>query len=121
MEVRQLADLPAFITKDGSQIREILAYRNGPIHKQSLAEASVPAGCTTAAHYHAVTEEIYFILSGEGRMTLDGEERTVVPGDAIAIPPGAVHFIRNDGPAELRFLCCCAPCYEHADTFLVDA
>lgn len=119
MEVRRLAEQPAFITKDGSQIRELLAYRNAPIRQQSLAEATVPPGGATAAHYHALTEEIYFILSGVGWMILDGDEQMVGPGDAIAIPPGAVHSIRNDGPAELRFLCCCAPGYEHADTYLV--
>ena len=42
------------------------------------------------------------------------------PGDAIAIPPGAVHTIRNTGDTTLKFLCCCAPGYEHDDTVLQD-
>jgi mannose-6-phosphate isomerase-like protein (cupin superfamily) len=54
-------------------------------------------------------------------MTLGEETRPVGPGDAIAIPPGARHTIRNTGPAELVFLCTCAPGYEHADTFLESA
>lgn len=120
MDVRNLAEVPSFITKDGSEIRELLAYRNSGIRHQSLAEARVPVGTATTPHFHPQTEEIYYILAGQGRMRIGDEERTVGPGDAIAIPPGAVHTIRNPGPAELRFLCCCAPGYEHDDTVLVD-
>ncbi|MFO1063260.1 MAG: cupin domain-containing protein [Pirellulales bacterium] len=109
-----------FITKDGSTIREILAHRNSSIRNQSLAEAIVPPGVRTQAHYHPHTEEIYYILRGYGVMTRDGEEKEVHPGDAIAIPPGSVHSIYNPTDQELVFLCCCAPAYEHHDTVLIE-
>jgi mannose-6-phosphate isomerase-like protein (cupin superfamily) len=118
VDVRNIDEVPAFTTKDGSEIRELLAHRNSLIRNQSLAEARLPAGGVTAAHYHPRTEEIYYILSGRGRMEIDGCARDVGPGDAIAIPPGAHHQIRNIGPDTLRFLCCCAPPYEHEDTVL---
>ena len=120
MDIRNLQDVPAFVTKDGSEIRELLAHRNSQIREQSLAEARVAPGLTTQAHFHPRTEEIYYVLEGRGRMTLDGQQREVGPGDAIAIPPGAVHQIENTGAETLRFLCCCAPPYEHDDTVLVD-
>jgi mannose-6-phosphate isomerase-like protein (cupin superfamily) len=107
-----------FTTVDGSTIRELLAHRNSGIRQQSLAEARLAVGAATVPHHHAVTEEIYYILSGSAEMTIGDETRPVGPGDAIAIPPGARHTIRNTGPAELVFLCTCAPGYEHADTFL---
>jgi mannose-6-phosphate isomerase-like protein (cupin superfamily) len=119
MHVHNLADVPPFTTKDGSEIRELLAHRNSCIQKQSLAEARVAPGGSTAPHYHPRTEEIYYILEGTGRMTIDGESRDVGPGDAIAIPPGAVHTIATTSPGPLRLLCCCAPGYEHDDTVLV--
>ncbi|MEI6432292.1 MAG: cupin domain-containing protein [bacterium] len=111
-----------FITKDGSVIREILAPAVAPgiIQKQSLAEAIVPSGETTDAHYHPITEEIYYILRGEGRIQLGNEVRPVVPGDAIAIPPGVVHRIHNPGSDDLVFLCCCVPHYTHEDTILLE-
>lgn len=120
MDVRNLLEVPAFITKDGSQIRELLAHRNSCIKNQSLAEATLPAGARTTPHKHVATEEIYFILEGEGEMQIDDDQRKVVPGDAIAIPPGSVHQIANSGSGLLRFLCCCAPAYEHDDTVLAD-
>lgn len=118
MDIVNHRDATPFTTVDGSTIRELLAHRNSAIRKQSLAEARLAVGAATIPHHHAVTEEIYYILSGSAEMTLGEETRGVGPGDAIAIPPGLRHTIRNTGSAELVFLCTCAPGYEHADTFL---
>lgn len=118
MDVRNLEQVSAFVTKDGSEIRELLAHRNSCIRHQSLAEARLPAGAATTPHLHPLTEEIYYILAGVGTMQVGSEARDVGPGDAIAIPPGSVHQISNTGAETLRFLCCCAPAYEHEDTIL---
>jgi mannose-6-phosphate isomerase-like protein (cupin superfamily) len=120
MDVVNLAAAPPFTTKDGSEIRELLAYRNSAIRNQSLAEARLPAGASTQPHFHPRAEEIYFLLEGRGRMQIEDGVREVGPGDAIAIPPGMRHQIINTGSETLRFLCCCAPCYEHEDTVMVE-
>ncbi len=121
MDVQNIDEVPAFITADGSEIRELLAYRNSCIRQQSLAEARLDVGAKTTPHYHPHTEEIYYILAGSGRMRLgDDDVRAVGVGDAIAIPPGIVHQIENTGPGVLKFLCCCAPGYEHTDTVLLE-
>ena len=120
MDVKNLTDVPAFITKDGSEIRELLAYRNSVIKNQSLAEARLPVGASTQEHYHAKTEEVYFITHGVGRMRIEEELREVKAGDAVAISPGKKHKLWNTGTETLRLLCCCAPCYEHSDTFLTE-
>src|SRR5438045_2867357 len=120
MEIKNLTDAPAFITKDGSEIRELLAYRNSVIRNQSLAEARLPVGTSTQEHYHAKTEEIYFIIHGAGRMRIEEELRNVRAGDAIAIPSGQKHKLWNTGPETMRLLCCCAPCYEHSDTIITE-
>ena len=115
MIVQNLSSQKPFITKDGSQIRSILDLSNAPVVNQSLAEASIPAGGATDRHYHKLSEELYFLLEGDGRMEIDGQTRDVGPGDAILIPPGAWHQITANTP--LRFLCCCAPPYAHEDTY----
>jgi mannose-6-phosphate isomerase-like protein (cupin superfamily) len=120
MDIHNIARVPAFTTKDGSEIRELLAHRNSCIRQQSLAEARVAPGATTTPHYHPRTEEIYYILEGEGQVRLGDETQAVGPGDAIAIPPGQVHSITNTGSSPLKFLCCCAPGYEHSDMVLVE-
>ncbi len=120
MDITNIDHVAAFTTKDGSEIRELLAHRNSCIEKQSLAEARLPAGASTTPHFHQRTEEIYYILDGTARMRIGEEVREVGPGDAIAIPPGMVHTITNTGRQTLKFLCCCVPGYEHDDTFLVE-
>lgn len=119
MDVVNIERAAPFITKDGSEIRELLAHRNSCIRRQSLAEARLPPGASTTPHYHPNTEEIYYLLAGTGRMKLGEEMRDLAAGDAVAIPPGAPHQITNDGVEVLKLLCCCAPGYEHADTVLL--
>ena len=120
MEVKNLENMPAFVTKDGSEIRELLAHRNSAIRNQSLAEARLPVGGATQEHYHPKAEEIYFITHGAGRIRIEGEVRDVIVGDAIAILPGQRHKLWNTGSVPLRLLCCCAPPYEHADTIITE-
>ena len=108
----------AFTTKDGSTIRSLLDRTNSTATHQSLAEATVPPGATTEPHRHPQAEEIYYILSGTGRITVGAETRDVGPLDAILIPPGTSHAMANTGEKNLVFLCCCAPPYSHEDTVL---
>ncbi len=120
MDIKNLNDVPAFTTKDGSEIRELLAHRNSIIRNQSLAEARVPAGGSTLEHYHPRAEEIYYITAGIGKMRIENETQPVKAGDAIAIAPGKKHKIWNTGETTLCILCCCAPAYEHTDTVLME-
>lgn len=115
MTICQLSEQKPFTTADGSTIRSILDRTNAPVEMQSLAEATVPEGGATERHYHKLSEELYFLLEGEGTMEIDGESREVGPGDAVLIPSGAWHQIT--ARTDLRFLCCCAPPYAHEDTF----
>jgi mannose-6-phosphate isomerase-like protein (cupin superfamily) len=113
--VRPLEQAEPFTTADGSTIRELLGLPTAPVRNQSLAEATLTGGQATERHYHAESEEIYYVVEGSGEMELDGERRPVSVGDAVLIPPGARHQIRADADG-LRFLCCCAPAYRHEDT-----
>lgn len=121
MDVKHLEEVTSFITKDGSEIRELLAHRNFAIRNQSLAEARIPVGSSTQEHYHPRAEEIYYITHGTGRMRIESELRDVRAGDAIAIPPGLKHKLWNTGQETLRLLCCCAPAYEHSDTIITES
>jgi mannose-6-phosphate isomerase-like protein (cupin superfamily) len=120
MEVFNLDAQPPFTTKDGSEIRDLLSHRNSALRNQSLAEARLQPGQSTDEHYHAKSEEIYYITHGSGRMRIGTELREVAVGDAIAIPPGQRHKLWNTGAEPLRLLCCCAPAYEHGDTIITE-
>jgi mannose-6-phosphate isomerase-like protein (cupin superfamily) len=119
MRIERLERREPFITKDGSEIRELAGAPTGNSVNQSLAEATVPAGTETEEHWHGVTEEIYLFTSGTGLMKLGDEESEVSAGDTVVIPPGTPHKLRNTGAEPMKLLCCCAPPYSHEDTFMV--
>lgn len=113
-------DIAAYVTKDGSLIRELMHPAQHGGQAQSLAEATVPAGSRTALHRHHVTEELYHVTAGEGRMTLGEHSVDVTVGDTVLIPPGTAHCIEATGSEALVILCCCSPAYAHDDTELLD-
>jgi mannose-6-phosphate isomerase-like protein (cupin superfamily) len=118
MHVSSLAALEPFITKDGSEIRELVGPAWTPAEKQSLAEATIRPGGATIEHYHRDTEELYYVVEGTGRLRVGDAERDVAVGDCAVIPPGERHTIVNTGGGPLRILCCCAPAYTHEDTVI---
>jgi mannose-6-phosphate isomerase-like protein (cupin superfamily) len=113
------SDAEAFITKDGSTIRELMHPDHHAVRAQSFAEAIVAAGATTELHLHRRTEEIYHITQGVGRMRLGTESLNVSVGDTIVIEPGTPHCITNTGRDELKILCASSPAYSHDDTELL--
>jgi mannose-6-phosphate isomerase-like protein (cupin superfamily) len=120
MDVTAYAEIEPFTTKDGSEIREWAGPVSAPAVNQSLAEATIPPGAATTEHYHRVTEELYLVTEGTGRLRIDGEERDVAVGDCAVIPPGARHKLFNTGDGPLRIVCACAPAYSHEDTVLTE-
>lgn len=109
----------SYVTKDGSQIRELMHPAEHGIQAQSLAEARVAPGQQTALHRHRFSEELYHVTAGIGLMTLGDDQFDIAPGDTIAIPPGTPHQVRNSGKTVLAILCCCSPAYSHDDTELL--
>lgn len=114
------SEIEPFLTKDGSEIRELMHPAVHGNRGQSLAEALVPAGARTRLHRHRRSEEIYHVTAGAGRMTLGSETFDVGAGDSVCIPPGTPHCVENTGADALRIICACVPAYAHADTELLE-
>lgn len=121
MSATRYADTVAYATKDGSLIRELMHPAVHGNRAQSLAEATVAPGRRTLLHRHALTEELYHVSAGRGRMTLGSASFEVGVGDTVLIPPGTPHRIEALGAEPLVILCCCAPAYSHEDTELLEA
>ena len=120
MEISRIDDADAFTTKDGSTIREVAGPVSQPTRNQSLAQATVPAGASTDAHFHHVAEEIYLFTSGAGRMRLGDQVREVRAGDTVVIAPGLEHKLWAGADEDLVLLCCCAPPYSNEDTVITE-
>jgi mannose-6-phosphate isomerase-like protein (cupin superfamily) len=121
MEIANKTRLKSFITLDGSAIRELAGPAWTAARRQSLAEATVPAGQETIEHLHRESEEIYYFVAGRGRMRLGDEESDVVAGDCIVIPPGTRHKLWAASAEDLVLLCACAPAYSDDDTEMTEA
>lgn len=114
------AEIEAYLTKDGSAIRELMHPASHAVRMQSLAEATLAPGTASLLHRHRVTEEIYHVTAGRGLLRLDATTVEVRRGDTVVIAPGTAHNIRNHGRRPLRILCACTPAYAHDDTELLE-
>ena len=108
-----------YVTRDGSEIRELMHPSVQGNLAQSLAEATVAPGGSTLLHRHRRTEEIYHFTRGGGWMILGRERLAVRAGDTVCIPPGVAHRLENTGGEPLVLLCACSPAYSHDDTELL--
>jgi mannose-6-phosphate isomerase-like protein (cupin superfamily) len=57
-------------------------------------------------HQHGDTEQIFYILEGEGVLSVGAERQPhpVRPADVVRIPPATLHSIRCAGEKALRYL-----------------
>jgi quercetin dioxygenase-like cupin family protein len=60
-------------------------------------------------HVHKVQEQIYYVLEGEGVLTLAGEPHLMKPHDYVYVPPGIPHAFHNTGLDGLVFLVITTP------------
>jgi mannose-6-phosphate isomerase-like protein (cupin superfamily) len=73
-----------------------------PSHK--VKRLTVAPGERLSLQRHTKRAEHWFVLGGEGVVTLDGHERRVAEGDAIDVPIGAAHRIASTGSDPLVFI-----------------
>jgi quercetin dioxygenase-like cupin family protein len=66
----------------------------------------IEPGKAPPLHKHDDTEQIFYVLEGEGTLSIGAGQETheVRPGDVVRIPPTTLHSIRCDGKKPLRYL-----------------
>ena len=64
----------------------------------------VSPGKRLSYQVHARRSEHWFVVQGEGKLTLDDDVTEVAAGHAIDIPVGTAHRIENTGPDDLTFI-----------------
>lgn len=60
-------------------------------------------------HVHRVQEQVYYVLEGEGILTLDDTRNLMRPHDYVYVPPGVRHSFTNTGTDGLVFLVITTP------------
>jgi mannose-6-phosphate isomerase-like protein (cupin superfamily) len=102
-------------TGHGSELRPLIDRTTSEVTQCSLAEEVLPPGRAVAPHHHRELEEIYYILSGTGLMTVGAQSLQVRTGDAIYVPRGHRHTLENTGDDPIRLLVACGPAFFYED------
>jgi mannose-6-phosphate isomerase-like protein (cupin superfamily) len=118
MEIVPVTLQPWYEAPDRALAREVVSPRNSRCKTHSIAQIRIPAGIEIREHHHLVTEEVYHVTAGGGRMTLAGESRDLVPGDTVVIRPGEAHKIAASPKVDLEMLVTCVPAWSPEDQIL---
>lgn len=90
-------------------IRHLVTPENMGSQYLWLGTSSVDPGFTSNAHAHEDQEEVFYCVSGKGRIKVDDEEAPLAPGVVIYVPPKGVHQLINDGDEILKVVSAVAP------------
>lgn len=85
---------------NGSWSRLVLTAASVGAQKAMLGYSVFKAGTDTVQKVHS-EEELAYVLSGHGQITMGNLLVEYGPGSAIYIPPGTPHGVRNPGPEEV--------------------
>ena len=64
----------------------------------------LPPGASEGLHRHTGVEEVYYVINGDGEVTVAGETTTIRKGDAVPLQLNDPHAFRNTGTADLEFM-----------------
>ncbi len=92
--------VPPIALGNGSWSRLVLTGETAGAQKAMLGCSVFTPGTSTPQKVHA-EEELAYVLSGYGEITVGDEAVPYGPGSAIYIPAGVPHGVRNNGPEDV--------------------
>jgi mannose-6-phosphate isomerase-like protein (cupin superfamily) len=87
-------------TETCGQIRPLIEEKDAAaaeVHHLEITDAKL--------HYHALTDEIFYVIDGDGRMHLDDDDIELRPGQVVYVPRGVKHKAWGN----LKVLVICIP------------
>ncbi len=115
-----LADRPEFLAGDETSLREIFHPAKHQLSlNYSLAHGTLRPGQRSKRHVLA-SSEVYYFISGRGRLTIDDEVALIESGTTIYVPPGGEQFLENTGETDVEFLCLVDPAWRMEDESIRD-
>ena len=103
---KSLSDIAAFLAGDHTILKEVIHPKNDGIDlPYSLAYAKIEVGKKSLPHRLTKSEELYYFLEGEGKITIEDKSYSVKKADVVLVPKNANQFVENKGNCDLEFLC----------------
>ncbi|PIU30107.1 hypothetical protein COT07_02420 [Candidatus Woesearchaeota archaeon CG07_land_8_20_14_0_80_44_23] len=107
---------PPITALDGALIYELIPRSEREKLDVGLAVGFLPKGRKAIPHYHKISEEIYYISFGIGRVKVGEENFEIKKGSVIYVPTNTVHALENKSYSEeLKVLCVTFPAYTEGD------
>ncbi len=107
-----------FVAKDGALIFELFRGNNLNIQNMSLASGYLKPGQKALPHFHRSLEEIYYVVSGSGKVRIGNVVEKIEKGEAAYIPAGTIHALENTSQAKImKILAISSPPYQDDDMF----
>lgn len=105
---------------EGTKIRQYFSPENtaGKIN-YSLAQFTLEPEKKSKSH-RISSSEIYYVLDGQGELTIDNIIFKVGKNDSVFVPPGAKQFIRNTSNRDLKFLCIVDPPWKKEEEVILE-
>ena len=69
----------------------------------------LPGEAVRPAHSHPNSEELIYIIHGNGKVMIENEVGEVSAGSAILFEQGKIHMLKNTGDIEMKVICFFAP------------
>ncbi|GAN54350.1 cupin domain-containing protein [Tanticharoenia sakaeratensis] len=104
------SDIKAFrITPESTNYFALLFDReSGGTSSVAVIEIFEKGGATPP-NTHSAADEMFFVLSGEGRAWCDGASTELRRGDSLLVRPGSEHVVENTGEKKLYTLTVMTP------------
>jgi len=119
--IRRVEESKPFTAADGATVYELFNPSRSAIKNLSLASGFLETGKDARAHFHKKSEEIYYVLSGQGQIRLGEKKFSISRGDAIFVPVNTAHALANTSQTEsLTVLAIESPPYQDNDLFFIN-
>ena len=69
----------------------------------------MPGEAVRPAHSHPHSEELIYIMTGNGKVMIENEVGEVRAGSAVLFEQGKIHMLKNTGEVEMKVVCFFAP------------
>ena len=110
-----LADRREFLAGDHTLLRELLHPAKQPlVLGYSLAHGTLAPRARSKRH-RLTSSEVYYIIAGQGRLTVDDSVIEVEAGSVVYVPPGGKQSLENSGQTAIEFLCLVDPAWRSED------
>ena len=110
MHVLETESAPRYQRPEGITSYLLASRRTCGASYLTTTLVEVEPGGSQRTHHHA-PEQVYFIVTGSGQMSVADEVRTVEAGDCVFVPSGVAHGITNNGQHVLRYFSAAAPAF----------